>query len=603
MILIIVLSSICAVTTGLAVWASVSARNHSRREKELSRSVRDFQERIERVTSSHDQLTRDLQQTRMVEEQRKANELFLESIFNAIQDGISVSDADLNILKVNRTMHRFYPHIEEFTGKKCWSLYHGRTAPCDTCPSVRAVSTGTLQYETVELKDPDGSVKGWLDVYAYPMFDYKGKVSGIVEYVRDITGHKKMQEELRKTIAQLKTVILEREKAQTALRESETRYRFLFEESPSFSLILSMDGIIIDCNASICSSLGYTRTELIGRKALEFIVPEHGERVAYAMDMRFRGEKVSEEIDTPIAAKDGTTRYVNFASGTAHLYHQGAPYGILITGIDMTGRRHAEALARQQEKNLIQADKMATLGILVSGVAHEINNPNNLILLNSSNLRDIWKDLQVHVETYYNERGEFIIAGLPWAEVRSEIPTMLIGIVEGTERIRRIVASLKDFARKDPGDLDQVVDIGAVIEAAMLILGNLIKKSTHNFIFENSKVPHVRGNFQQIEQVIINLVTNACQALTGNDQSVVITTGYEPASHRTTVRIEDKGRGIAQENINHIFDPFFTTKRDTGGTGLGLAITYNIVKNHQGDLQISSREGEGTVAMLWLPEV
>jgi len=267
---------------------------------------------------------------------------------------------------------------------------------------------------------------------------------------------------------------------------------------------------------------------------------------------------------------------------------------------EVAERERAEELARQQQKKLFQSEKMASVGILVSGVAHEINNPNNFILLNSDNLSDVWNDLIPILDKYAGEHGDFMVAGMLYSEIKNEVTMIINGVKEGSERIKKIVQTLKDFARKDPGNLDEIVDMPAVIDDSVTILTNLIKKSTDHFSINISEnLPKIKGSIQQLEQVIINLISNACHALDSREQKINISASIE--NDIVLLSIEDEGRGISDENMKYIMDPFFTTKRDTGGTGLGLSISYNIIKDHEGELIINSEAGKGTSAVIKLP--
>ncbi len=271
---------------------------------------------------------------------------------------------------------------------------------------------------------------------------------------------------------------------------------------------------------------------------------------------------------------------------------------------EMTERERVEQLAREQQEKLIQSDKMASVGILVSGVAHEINNPNNYMMLNSGNLSDIWKDLKPMLDNRLEEKGDFMLSGIPYSEMGDDITEMIQALKEGPERIKKIVMTLKDFARKDPGNVDQTVEINAVIEASITILANLIKKSSDRFeVKMGAALPTIKGNFQQLEQVVINLLSNACQALADRSKAITITTSYNPDSRDVMIIVADEGKGIAQEDMKHIIDPFFTTKRDTGGTGLGLSISYKIIQDHNGELTFESEPGKGTTATIVLPVV
>lgn len=391
-----------------------------------------------------------------------------------------------------------------------------------------------------------------------------------------------------------------RKRAEEALKSSETKYRFLFEDSPAGSIIVGRDGLLKDVNKSFCSNLDYTRDDLIGKEAIQFVIPEQKSIVTERINRYFNNLQLP-EMDVGIFAKDGNIFYTRFSGKASVIFEKGEIFGILLAGVDVTKKKQIEELNRQQQQKLVQTDKMATLGILISGVAHEINNPNNFILLNSNNITDVWRDVVPILDKKLKDEGDFSVASLPYSDIRDDIPPLITGIAEGAERIRRIVQSLKDFAKKDSGNLDDSVNTNTIVETSILILNNLIKRSTHHFAVEYCQgTAEIRGNFQQIEQVVINLITNACQALTDPSQAIAVTV-FINNFDKIVIEVKDEGRGIAPEHINHILDPFFTTKRDSGGTGLGLSISYNIVKDHHGDLQFDSQPGQGTTAQVILP--
>jgi PAS domain S-box-containing protein len=393
--------------------------------------------------------------------------------------------------------------------------------------------------------------------------------------------------------------ITDRKTAEMRLTESERRYRFLFDESPAGSVVLAPDGVIRDINEYFLRRLGYRREDVLDRSALDFMPPSEHARISSVIAKRLAGEQIALG-DNLFISRDGAVHTVVFSGTQTLLYEGGTLHGILLAGEDVTERRKAEALAKRHEQELMQADKMASLGILVSGVAHEINNPNNFIILNADNLSDIWKDARKLLDPVAAGRGDLVLAGVPYAEAAPEAAGLINGISEGAKRIKNIVQNLKDFARQESGAMDQQVDLNKVIDAATVILANLIKKSTDCFVTQLADpLPPVLGNFQKIEQVVINLLTNACQALHDRSRSVTVRTAVE--SGEVVLTITDQGTGIEAENLSHIFDPFFTTKRDSGGTGLGLSISYAIVKDHGGRLRIDSEAGKGTVARVTLP--
>jgi len=252
---------------------------------------------------------------------------------------------------------------------------------------------------------------------------------------------------------------------------------------------------------------------------------------------------------------------------------------------------------KQQQKQLMQADKMASLGILVSGVAHEINNPSSLLLLNLPVIQEFYSDAEEILEAHFQAHGDFYIAGLEYSRMRDEIPSMLQDMLTGTQKIRRIVNDLKDFARETPDDLKEPVDINEILEVAIRLVDNTIRQSCHQFNVEYTQpLPHFYGSAQKIEQVIINLIVNACQALETSTQAIHVRT-FLKDEHHLCLEVWDQGKGIAPAHMARLCDPFFTTRREEGGTGLGLFISSKIVQEHGGSLVYES-SSQGTKAIL-----
>ncbi|NAW65044.1 transporter substrate-binding domain-containing protein [Photobacterium halotolerans] len=281
---------------------------------------------------------------------------------------------------------------------------------------------------------------------------------------------------------------------------------------------------------------------------------------------------------------------------------------LVLGGIMIWNRALSREVARQtkaqqlQQQQLIQADKMTSLGILVSGMAHEINNPSSLLLLNLPILKEAYQDAEDILDAHYQQYGDFTLGGLAYSRMRDEIPSMLDDMQAGTQRIRRIVDDLRDFARQEPSALNEVVDLNQVTAAAIRLVDSTLSASTHHFSVEyGDQLPCFEGNGQRIEQVIINLIINACQALTSQQQSIRVMTGFNPTDNLLILEICDQGQGIDPEHLPHLSDPFFTTKRELGGTGLGLSISFSIVSEHGGTLKYDSRLQQGTCVTLSLP--
>lgn len=266
---------------------------------------------------------------------------------------------------------------------------------------------------------------------------------------------------------------------------------------------------------------------------------------------------------------------------------------------DITNLKLAEDQNKIKSEQLIHADKMSSLGILVSGIAHEINNPNNFILLNINLLSKIWDDVKPILNQYYEENGDFSLGGMSYKSFFEKINKSYDGIKIGSERIKKIIDNLNNYSRY-PSKEYKKISLNEVVEVAVSITNNFISKSTNNFNVSYSKgFPLVFGSLNRLEQVVINLINNACQSLRNKDEAIKIRT-YEE-NNKAIIEIIDEGEGIDEKDLKHIFDPFYTTKREKGGTGLGLSISYNIVKNHGGEFKIESTKGSGTKAKIYLP--
>ncbi len=186
-------------------------------------------------------------------------------------------------------------------------------------------------------------------------------------------------------------------------------------------------------------------------------------------------------------------------------------------------KRALDELKLHQDK-LIQADKMASLGILVAGVAHEINNPNGLILLNMPILREVYQDAEEVLEARYESKGDFTLGGLPYSRMRNEVPHLLEEMQDGANRIKRIVEELKDFARQDTSAKVETVDFNAAVQTAVRLVDSSIRASTNRFETHYSpSLQPILGNAQKIEQVVVNLILNACQALPNMECGISLT--------------------------------------------------------------------------------
>jgi polar amino acid transport system substrate-binding protein len=351
----------------------------------------------------------------------------------------------------------------------------------------------------------------------------------------------------------------------------------------------------------LCRILGYSKEELMGMNNRQYQNEETAIKVYQVFNEVYRTEKPVKGFVWEGIRKDGTRRFAE-TSMCLMRDSRGQPIGFCGIARDVTERKQAEEQLRQHEQQMMQASKMVALGTLVSSVAHEINNPNNFIMLNTPLLLEAWESSKPILEEYFAKNGDFIIGGMKYTEMRENMPVLVSGILDGSKRIKQIVEDLRDFVRRDASDMTQSVDLNAVIKSAVTLLSNMIMKSTQKFSIEyTSDLPRLKGNFQRFEQVIINLIQNACQALPDPQKGIYVSTDYDPKKGCLIVRVADQGIGIPPEMLPHVTEPFMTTKRDSGGLGLGLSISSRIVKEHGGTLTFTSEPGKGTTAEIILP--
>jgi len=322
-------------------------------------------------------------------------------------------------------------------------------------------------------------------------------------------------------------------------------------------------------------------------------------RERFAWMARHGRRREDADRESFIVHPDGTTligRGVSFAERNA-AGDVTRVYGIVQ---DVTEQRHLEQVAQLEREAMTRADKMISLGVLVSGVAHEINNPNHSIMLNAPLLRDAWKSIVPIVNERAAIDDAIRIGNMPWEEMRSEGASMIDDIEHAAERIRGIVTELRGFALDhDPGER-RAISLNDVVKSSLRLLGNHIRKATTRFSTALAhELPDVYGNQRRLEQVLVNLIINACQALESAECAIVVETGRTPT--HVFVRVTDEGSGISAEDLRKIKDPFFTTKRATGGSGLGLAVSDRIAQEHGGTLMFESEPGQGTSATLSIP--
>ncbi|KPF48973.1 ATPase [beta proteobacterium AAP121] len=264
----------------------------------------------------------------------------------------------------------------------------------------------------------------------------------------------------------------------------------------------------------------------------------------------------------------------------------------------------------QAQQQLMQSERLASIGQLAAGVAHEINNPVGYIFSNIGTLERYLADLFRMLAAY--EAAEPQIAGTPAgrevAELREsielsylkdDIPNLMAETLEGVRRVRKIVQDLKDFSRVDARKDWEWADLHRGLESTLNIVNNEIKYKA-DVVREFGQLPEVQCLAPEINQVFMNLLVNAAHAIEKSRGTIVIRTGVLEDA-QVWVEISDDGCGIPAEQLQRIFDPFFTTKPVGHGTGLGLSLSYGIVQKHHGRIEVRSEPGQGSTFRVTLP--
>ena len=377
---------------------------------------------------------------------------------------------------------------------------------------------------------------------------------------------------------------------QSKLRESEERYRALFEHAgDGIGVVTALNHRLVDANKKFGDILGVNHQSLLGTHICELMGQndddsEHGV-LSKVLARGLKGEAElesnvwSDEVELSVSTGSGSQVTVS-ASGS-QLSTGKQRFFILIIR-DLTERKRLERERQEIERQLFQQSKLASIGELSAGVAHEINNPLNCIV----NFAQLLRDDSV---------------------ARNEIERQMVdGIIEEGDRIANIVRNLLTFARQD-SNLPALVAMRLVIENSISLFGRQLERDGITLEIEaGPDILPVRADASRLRQVVVNMISNAHHALKakqGGEKLFRITARNveHPDEHRVRIEFYDNGPGISRENIDRIFDPFFTTRRDSGGTGLGLSLSFGIIRDYGGRISVESEPGSYTRFVVELP--
>lgn len=518
---------------------------------------------------------RDITRFKAAEEALRESEQKFQAVFHQTYQFMAILDAEGRILEVNDTALNLYglkPSDVEghyFWESPWWSKGEQREM---IRLGVETAAHGNLfQVRTNHLK-ADGSLVH-IDFSLKPVRDAWGEIIYLIPEGRDITGLYV---------------------AEQALRQSEKRYRDLsgqFQNAldgvPDVMMLFEPSGKLVWGNQSAAKVFGVGEEDY-GVKRCSDLWGEKEQCAACSHATFSQGKSWEELVETPDGLSWGIKTF-------PILDDQGEVINVLQIATDLTEKMRLRDQASRSAH-------LAALGEVAAGVAHEINNPAGLLLMDLGLLEDVYRDLVPVIEQYREEHGEFECGGLSVGRVLEQVPPVFEELRDGAARIKRIVEELKEFANPHAEAIRQTVDLNEVVNRALRLTRKSLDLNCKRVEVElDAHLQTFPGNAQRLEQVVINLLLNASQAVAGYGEVIRVKTAMDTRRQVVSVAVIDDGRGIPADKLKMITDPFFTTRREEGGTGLGLSVSSRIIDEHHGVLNFSSQVGQGTTVTIELP--
>ena len=561
-------------------------------------------------------VTRDITQKKAAESALRESEESFRSLAEQAGDGIIIAREDGSLIFTNRKM-------AEIMGRSREEL--GRMRLCDLAQGDQGLllernCRSRIRGEVVP--DPYEICVLRRDGHEIPVeitgsrIIWRGDAADQM-MVRDVTERKAFEEfrlrhqrlleqqvreqtrELHQLIAVKEREVAERIAAEDSLRSSEEQFRQLFLQNEAAILLFdAADDSIIDANPAALDLFGYSRDELLRLDGKLLTVPEAHQSLAEFLHATHGQDRFNLRQASGLT-RDGRPLAVSLWGKVVRLRDREVVYCSLT---DITERIRLDEEKKLIQTRLIQVNRMNSLGLLVSGIAHEINNPNTNILISAQLLERAWRDIVPLLERLSRDEGDFLVGGAPVSEMRESLPRLAVSIVESARRIEGIIRNLREYAVQGRTTMQSNADLNRVVSVAASILQHQVKRATANFRLSLADyLPPVQGNPQQLEQVVINLLMNALQSLSGPERAVDVATEWDRKGDAAVISVRDEGCGIPREHLPRVFDPFFSTRLEKGGSGLGLSISNFIVREHGGLMEIDSASGAGTTVTVRLP--
>lgn len=500
-------------------------------------------------------------------------------ILNGIDDAALIINRKYEIIFANQSFLNLQKSISEnLVTEKRYAVLHQHAVPCLEPHTLEQLfCTGTPVTREQDHLPGDGRRRTY-QISLSPLKNEHGEVVHILQLLKDIT--------LQRC-------------SELALRKSREKWEKTFNSIPDIVLLQDTDLRIVKVNQVGCETFGLSADKIVGKYCYEFfncilepcsfcpLLESQKSLRAHSREMYH--EKLNKTFlvsAAPVLDEQGGLEYfTNIAR-------------------DITEQKKMQLESDQRLQQIIQADKLASLGEVVAGVTHEINNPNSFISYNAPLLEEIWQFLQHYIDGHCVASEKTGPAGITVSELCQDMSDIILAIKVGSERITQVVNSLKDFARLDESQQADVVRLNEIIEKTYWVIGAQMRKSAGNVEFHLAgDLPPVTGHFAKLRQVIANIFLNASHAIQERSEGMIsITTRVIEHLDAVIVAIEDNGMGMDPQTMDRIFEPFFTTRRNSGGTGLGLSVSYGLVQEHGGCIAVLSRPGIGTRFTVFLPK-
>lgn len=475
-------------------------------------------------------------------------------IVETATEGIWAIDEHARTTFVNGQMARMVGYsVEEMMGMPMADLV-GEADRSRAALMVERGRQGISVGEDSTLLRKDGS-EIWVRISATPILGADGAYIGGLAMITDRTQYRVAEE---------------------ALRSSEEQYRQIVETTTDGILTVNRDSLVVFVNGRFAEMLGYQPGEMIGKSVLAFVSATSQVVVVDAFKQRRLG--LRDAVDSEFLHRNGTEVTVNIV-GSPVMDASGQHVGSLAVVRDVTEQRKLQS-------QLMVSDRMASVGTLAAGVAHEINNPLAAVMANLEYIAEMLGQLTGDTAPMHPAMRD--------AWIREQIKPSLEDAREAAERVRFIVRDLKMFSRSPSEEITGPVDVKTTMESSLRMAWTEIRHRAR-LVKNYGRVPSVDANEARLGQVFLNLVVNAAQAMQegrAEDNEIRVSTRLE--GERVVIEVSDTGAGIPPEIRNRIFDAFFTTKGVGVGTGLGLAICHRIVTDMGGELTVESEVGVGT---------